>query len=242
MSPSSAAARPMLALGSQGYARSCRRLEATIMSDRHQRPLHRLVSRSRQWPRAVVVAVVGPLARRLFRLRVEGDEHLPDTWAGDHRRQPPVVLRPCRARCCRSAAGSSFVGKVDYLDSWKTRFVLPALGMIPVDRDNPRRALGALEQAAGVLRADELFAIYPEGTRSRDGSLHAGHTGVGHLSVGTGAAGACRPGSSAPTASSHPAHGFRGRSDRPSSASARRSTQPAIGGPVASADGRSPAT
>ena len=79
-----------------------------------------------------------------------------------------------------------FIGKVDYLDSWKTRFVLPALGMIPVDRDNPRRALGALAQAAEVLRADELFAIYPEGTRSRDGSLHAGHTGVGLLSVDTG--------------------------------------------------------
>ena len=80
----------------------------------------------------------------------------------------------------------SFVGKSDYLDSWKTRLVLPALGMIPVDRDNPRRALGALERAADVLRADELFAIYPEGTRSRDGSLHAGHTGVGHLSAATG--------------------------------------------------------
>jgi 1-acyl-sn-glycerol-3-phosphate acyltransferase len=38
-----------------------------------------------------------------------------------------------------------------------------------------------------VLDADELFAVYPEGTRSEDGSLHAGHTGVGHLSVTTGA-------------------------------------------------------
>ena len=80
----------------------------------------------------------------------------------------------------------SFVGKVDYLDSWTTRFILPALGMIPIDRDNPRRALGALDKAADLLRADELFAIYPEGTRSRDGSLHAGHTGVGQLSVTTG--------------------------------------------------------
>ena len=80
----------------------------------------------------------------------------------------------------------SFVGKIDYLDSWKTRVVLPALGMIPVDRDSPRQALGALEQAAEVLRADELFAIYPEGTRSRDGSLQSGHTGVGQLSVATG--------------------------------------------------------
>jgi 1-acyl-sn-glycerol-3-phosphate acyltransferase len=38
-----------------------------------------------------------------------------------------------------------------------------------------------------VLEADELFAVYPEGTRSPDGSLGHGHTGVGHLSVTTGA-------------------------------------------------------
>jgi 1-acyl-sn-glycerol-3-phosphate acyltransferase len=82
----------------------------------------------------------------------------------------------------------SFVGKVEYLDSWRTRHLLPALGMIPVDRDNPRRALGALERAAEVLEDDELFAIYPEGTRSRDGALHAGHAGVGHLSATTGVA------------------------------------------------------
>ena len=117
--------------------------------------------------------------------RVEGDQHLPDTGPAiiaanhlsffDH-----VALVLSAGRRLR------FIGKVDYIHSWKTRFVLPALGMIPVDRNNPRRALGALEQAAAVLRADELFAIYPEGTRSRDGSLHAGHTGVGLLSVDTG--------------------------------------------------------
>ena len=162
------------------------------MSDHRQqeqtprRLRHRLVHRLRRWPRVVVVAVVGPLARRVFRLRVEGDEHLPATGpaiiAANH-----LSFFDHVALVLSVGRRLSFVGKVDYLDSWKTRFVLPALGMIPVDRDNPRRALGALEQAAGVLRADELFAIYPEGTRSRDGSLHAGHTGVGHLSVGTGA-------------------------------------------------------
>jgi 1-acyl-sn-glycerol-3-phosphate acyltransferase len=59
--------------------------------------------------------------------------------------------------------------------------------MIPVDRGSPRRAYGALQAAAGVLDADELFAVYPEGTRSDDGVLHDGHNGVGHLSVSTGA-------------------------------------------------------
>jgi 1-acyl-sn-glycerol-3-phosphate acyltransferase len=39
-----------------------------------------------------------------------------------------------------------------------------------------------------VLESDKLFAVYPEGTRSPDGSLHEGHSGVGHLSVATGTA------------------------------------------------------
>ena len=44
-----------------------------------------------------------------------------------------------------------------------------------------------MQFAAEVLDADELFAVYPEGRRSADGSLHNGHNGVGHLSVTTGA-------------------------------------------------------
>ena len=81
----------------------------------------------------------------------------------------------------------SFVGKVEYLDSWKTRRLLPALGMIPVDRSDGRRAMVALKTAAGILRAGSLFAIYPEGTRSLDGDLHAGHTGAAYLSMATDA-------------------------------------------------------
>ena len=150
-----------------------------------RRSRRRLGGRLRRWPGALLGAVGATIARRLFRLRVEGEEHLPA-------RGPAIIAANHLSFFDHVALGLSvgrrlrFVGKVDYLDSWKTRFLLPALGMIPVDRDNPRRALGALERAAEVLEADELFAIYPEGTRSRDGLLHAGHTGVGHLSVVTG--------------------------------------------------------
>ena len=80
----------------------------------------------------------------------------------------------------------SFVGKVEYLDSWKTRRLLPALGMIPVDRSDGRRAMAALKIASEVLRGGNMFAIYPEGTRSQDGDLHAGHTGAAYLSMATG--------------------------------------------------------
>jgi 1-acyl-sn-glycerol-3-phosphate acyltransferase len=138
------------------------------------------------WLRPVLFHVGGPMCRRLFRLRVEGDEHLPAAGGAiiaanhlsffDSVALALAVPRPLR-----------FVGKAEYLDSWKTRRLFPALGMIPVDRDSPRKAYGALRAAARVLEADELFAVYPEGTRSQDGSLHDGHNGVGHLSMTTGA-------------------------------------------------------
>jgi 1-acyl-sn-glycerol-3-phosphate acyltransferase len=138
------------------------------------------------WLRHVLFAVGGPLCRRLFRLRVEGDEHLPPTGAAiiaaNHLSFfDSVVLALAVPRPL------SFVGKAEYLDSWKTRRLFPALGMIPVERDSPRQAYGALQVAAEVLDADELFAVYPEGTRSQDGALHDGRNGVGHLSLTTGA-------------------------------------------------------
>ena len=139
------------------------------------------------WVPRVIFGVAGPVCRRLFRLRVEGGEHLPVSGAAiiaaNHLSFfDSVVLALAVPRPL------SFVGKAEYLDSWKTRRLFPALGMIPVDRGSPRRAYGALQVAEKVLEADELFALYPEGTRSADGSLRDGRNGVGHLSVTTGAA------------------------------------------------------
>ena len=81
----------------------------------------------------------------------------------------------------------TYVGKAEYLDDWKTRFLFPAMGMIPIDRSGGDAAAAALDAAAGLLEAGELFGIYPEGTRSRDGVLHKGHTGVARLALRTGA-------------------------------------------------------
>jgi len=130
--------------------------------------------------------LVTPLYHVLWRVRVEGGEHLPRrgavTIAANHLSFfDSVVLMMATRRTL------SFVGKAEYLDSWKTRRLLPALGMIPVDRSDGRRAMLALKLAMGVLRAGGMFAIYPEGTRSRDGKLHAGHTGAAYLAIATGA-------------------------------------------------------
>ena len=81
----------------------------------------------------------------------------------------------------------TYVGKAEYMDDWKTKYLFPALGMIPIDRSGGDASTAALDAAAGVLERGELFGIYPEGTRSRDGRLYRGHTGPARLALRTGA-------------------------------------------------------
>jgi len=80
----------------------------------------------------------------------------------------------------------TYVGKAEYMDSWKTRVLFPAMGMIPIDRSGGDSSKAALDAAAGVLERGELFGIYPEGTRSRTGKLYKGHTGAARLALRTG--------------------------------------------------------
>ena len=134
---------------------------------------------------AMARLIATPLYRLLWRVRVEGGERLPSLG--------PAILAANHVSFFDSVVlimtvrrTLSFVGKVEYLDSWTTRRLMPAMGMIPVDRSDGRRAIAALKLAAGVLQAGSMFAIYPEGTRSPDGALHAGHTGVAYLSMATG--------------------------------------------------------
>jgi 1-acyl-sn-glycerol-3-phosphate acyltransferase len=80
----------------------------------------------------------------------------------------------------------TYVGKAEYLDSWKTRFLFPAVGMIPIDRTGGRASAAALDVAADVLESGQLFGIFPEGTRSRDGLLYRGRTGIARLALRAG--------------------------------------------------------
>ena len=81
----------------------------------------------------------------------------------------------------------TYVGKAEYLDDWKTKYLFPALGMIPIDRSGGDASERALNAASRVLEAGEYFGIYPEGTRSRTGQLFRGHTGPARLALRTGA-------------------------------------------------------
>jgi len=134
---------------------------------------------------SVARAVLDPLFAFLWRIEVEGLENLPADGGAilapnhlsvlDH-----FVLATSLPRRI------TYVGKAEYMDDWKTRYIFPALGMIPIDRGGGSAANRALVAAARVLDEGELFGIYPEGTRSRDGKLHKGHTGVARLAMRTG--------------------------------------------------------
>jgi 1-acyl-sn-glycerol-3-phosphate acyltransferase len=130
--------------------------------------------------------VLRPMFRFAWRIHVEGLEHVPATG--------PAVLCPNHVSVLDSfllpavlPRRITFVGKAEYLDDWKTRWLFPALGMIPIQRGGGSASRRALDTAADLLHAGELFGIYPEGTRSRDGKLHKGHTGPARLALATGA-------------------------------------------------------
>jgi len=129
--------------------------------------------------------VVAPVARRMWKIEREGYERLPTDG--------PAILCPNHVSFLDSAflmltlgRNISFVGKAEYMDSWKTKFLFPAMGMIPIDRAGGDKAAGALDAAEAVLRRGELFGIFPEGTRSRDGNLYKGRTGAARLAMKVG--------------------------------------------------------
>ena len=130
-------------------------------------------------------ATVLPIAKRLWQFNLEGFEHLPADG--------PAILCPNHISFLDSGflmlhvgRNISFVGKAEYMDSWKTKFLFPALGMIPIDRSGGDKSSSALDAAEAVLRRGELFGIFPEGTRSRDGFLYKGHTGAVRLALKVG--------------------------------------------------------
>ncbi|EMY35907.1 1-acyl-sn-glycerol-3-phosphate acyltransferase [Arthrobacter crystallopoietes BAB-32] len=67
------------------------------------------------------------------------------------------------------------------------RWFFNSVGSIPVERGEQAAGVAALQTALEILDRGEAFGIYPEGTRSRDGLLYRGRTGVGWLALTTGA-------------------------------------------------------
>jgi 1-acyl-sn-glycerol-3-phosphate acyltransferase len=135
----------------------------------------------------MVKGVLTPLVRVFYRVRVEGREHVPRHGAvivaANHRSFLDSVFIPLVI-----SRRVTFVAKAEYFDSWKTAWLFRALGQIPIRREGGSASEGALLAAREVLESGGVFGIYPEGTRTRDGVTHRGHTGVARLAVQTGAA------------------------------------------------------
>ncbi len=138
----------------------------------------------------VAHGVIPPLARAVWRPVVEGLHHVPATGpvivASNHLSFFDSVVIPVVVP--RKVV---FLAKSDYFTGTGpkglvSRAFFEGLGMLPVDRDDSKAAIASLQTALEVLGRGEAFGIYPEGTRSRDGRLYRGRTGVAHLALTAG--------------------------------------------------------
>lgn len=132
-------------------------------------------------------AVLRPLFLLLFRPRVTGRENVPADGAfmlaSNHLSFIDSMVIPLMA-----PRRVGYLAKAEYFTTpgvggWFTRTLFTALGALPVERGTHRAAQESLDTAMSVLREGGGFGIYPEGTRSRDGRLARGKTGVAWLAL-----------------------------------------------------------
>lgn len=139
----------------------------------------------------VMKHVVARTAKMIYRPTVEGLENVPTDG--------PVILAPNHLSFIDSIVVPmviprrvSFLAKEEYFTGTGvkgalSRWFFSSLGHIPVRRGQGRAARDSLDTANQVLLDGGAFAIYPEGTRSLDGRLHRGRTGVARMALETGA-------------------------------------------------------
>ncbi|MEU8214342.1 lysophospholipid acyltransferase family protein [Micromonospora taraxaci] len=135
--------------------------------------------------------ILGPLLKLIFRPQVEGLHHVPATG--------PVILASNHLSFFDSifiplivSRRVTFVAKAEYFTGTGIKGRLMKMffvgtGTIPVDRSGGQAARAALDTQLRVLRAQGVAGIYPEGTRSPDGRLYRGKTGVARLALESGA-------------------------------------------------------
>lgn len=136
------------------------------------------------------ILIVGPLIRLIVRPWAKGSENLPEEGpailASNHLSFSDSIIMPLAV-----PRRVTFPAKSEYFTTGGVKGRLMALffksiGQVPIDRSGGRAATAALDTAADMLGNDELFGIYPEGTRSPDGRLYKGRTGVARLALRTG--------------------------------------------------------
>jgi 1-acyl-sn-glycerol-3-phosphate acyltransferase len=139
------------------------------------------------WLYTIGMHTVGPAVRLALRPTVEGLENVP-------RRGGAVLAGNHLSVADEYLMGSvvprhiAFWAKDEYFNSpgvkgWFFKMVMTGLGAIEVRREGGRGALTAFDAAIPALRAGDLVGVYPEGTRSPDGRLYRGRTGIARLAL-----------------------------------------------------------
>ena len=134
--------------------------------------------------------LMGPLLRLLGRPRIEGLENIPETGpaivASNHLAVADSFYLPLMVK-----RRMIFLAKAEYftgtgLKGWFIRWFYTVSGNVPIDRSNGDAAQAALDTAARLLKEGKLLGMYPEGTRSPDGRLYKGKTGLARMALETG--------------------------------------------------------
>jgi len=130
---------------------------------------------------------VGPIVKAIYRPWVTGRENVPTTGAAilasnhlsviDSVFLPLMLDRPV-----------SFLAKAEYftgrgLKGWATKWFMKGTGQIALDRSGGPASEAALNTALQVIGRGDLLGIYPEGTRSPDGKLYRGRTGIARMAL-----------------------------------------------------------
>ncbi len=132
-----------------------------------------------------------PVCRFVFKPWIEGEENIPSrggaVLAGNHLSAGETFLLPAmiHRRLTFPAKAELFNPGKDFKSKIVAWF-LTAVGQVPMDRSGGRASAEGLTPVMDVLRDGGLVGIFPEGTRSRDGRLHRGRTGVARLALGAG--------------------------------------------------------
>ena len=134
--------------------------------------------------------LLGPLLRLFFRPRIEGVENIPRSGgamlASNHLAVADSFFLPLTVprRVTFLAKREYFTGRG--VRGWLKKAFFAGVGQVPIDRSSAAAAYAALDTAVRLLREGRLLGIYPEGTRSPDGRLYKGKTGVARMALEAG--------------------------------------------------------
>lgn len=134
--------------------------------------------------------IAGPLLKGIFRPWVTGADNIPTQGAvilaSNHLSFVDSVFLPiCIDR------DMVFLAKSEYfttkgIKGWATKWFMKGTGMLPIDRSGGKASEASLNTGLRVLAEGRVLGIYPEGTRSPDGKLYRGRTGIARMVLESG--------------------------------------------------------